>query len=219
MILIAIFVQNENIKTIVNICILGIILFFCLGYRGTLFYYNTSAKVAKMIINQGPPIEFSNNIYTNPSFFTESNYEKVKTDSFEIYYLYEKINTPFLKKIRSLDIHILIKSPDTSFYSDDLTTQIHKIEESVSKRERASKVNITIYKKYEILLKKDLEEISEVICLNLSLKYYTQINVGLFENKLYFLYSKNYFPSIYYKNGVEKIIKMFKTKNSSIYRK
>jgi len=210
-IFVSIFVKDDNIMTIINISLIFILLVTSLIYRKYIFAYNNMAKIAKLIIAQDEPVNYVKNIIDNEYKLTNDSFVLYsKTDVFSIYYRNAKLENYQFKKIYQIEIVVLIRKEDYDFYSKAIEAEINKLEASIPKKERPTKYIIIEFKGITKMDDNIKKEISEIVSYKVGKQYYCQINVGLHKinKKAYFLYSNSYYPSVYYKKGIELIQKL-----------
>ncbi|MDR2867434.1 MAG: hypothetical protein LBV55_02090 [Acholeplasmatales bacterium] len=207
-ILVSVLVKNDVIMSSINLGLLLIFLIISLVFRKPLFVSNTSARVANLILKQGPPLVYQVNIVDNPQVFSAMGFTKqVHTSDFVMYYRHSLLRTTAFKKVYKLEVSYILKKTDYDFYHQDIEVEINKIENSFSKGERPTKYIIIGYKNYESFDSVAKKELAEVVSYTLNRQNFSQINVGFVkkEARAYFLYSEKYAPSMYYQEAVEFI--------------
>ncbi len=208
MILIAIFVQNRDNMTLINVILAVVLMIISVSYKNILFGYNNMAKIAKVILSQAKPITYRKNIIENPEIVLNKGF-KVHANNklYSILYKIDSDNALKVKRIKILSLVLILKSDKLDFYDKNLHDDIGKLEKSFTRKEFPSKYVITAFKSFDKMDDKSLKEIGEVVTYKDRRQSYTQVNVGLSkeDNKAYFLYSETSYPSIYYKIAVDFI--------------
>jgi hypothetical protein len=207
-ILVAILVDDSNIRSLINILLIIVLLGTSLAYRNVLLGYTNMAKIAKVVLSQSKSLPFKHNPIKNPKILKQRGFQLYTfSDSYDIYYKIDIDKSLKVKSIRMLYLVLLLKNSDVDFYDKRMHVDIQKLESTFKKREIPSKYIITAFKPYNSIDNKALTDIAEVVCYQDKRQFYSQINVGLNDEdkKAYFLYSDTYSPTMYYKLGVDFI--------------
>lgn len=198
--LIFIYIQDENISTLVAL-LLMIVLAILSGYfKNTITSYNNLSRIAKLIIKQADPIPYSRDPFEIP--FVTRDFDKIHTnDRFTLYAVgpkeKDKNNTP-------LQIIILLYK-DIDFYDKEIDEEIEKLEKTFKKQPR--RYQIIAFKKYSKIGDKEIKALGEVVSYTVYRRMFAQINIGInTENqRAYFLHSNEYSPNRNYLETVEWI--------------
>jgi hypothetical protein len=208
MILVAVFVDDYNDMTLINIILVVILMVISVSFRNVLFGYNTMARIAKVVLNQQGPIAYHSDIINQPELFLNKGFAvHANNNAYAIYYKVDEDRTLKVKNIKLLYLVLILKHPHMDFYDKNMHDDIAKLEETFTRKTYPSKYIITAFKEVHDMNEKTIKEIGEVVSYNQKRRSFNQINVGLYkeEKKAYFLYSNQYHPSNYYKLGVEFI--------------
>ncbi|MFA6801373.1 MAG: hypothetical protein WCR19_04640 [Acholeplasmataceae bacterium] len=211
MILVAIYVDDYNDMTLINIIIVIALMVISLFFRNILFGYNNMARIAKVVLSQGNPIKFTYNIVENPDVLLNDGFSiHANNSSYSIYYKIVVDNSLKIKNIRLLYLVLILKKPQLDFYNKNLHEDIQKLESTFQKKSRPTKYIITAFKEVHNISDTTIKEIGEVVSYSQKRQSFNQINVGLYneDHKAYFLYSEKYNPSYYYKLGIDFIKKI-----------
>lgn len=205
--------------TSINIGLLFVTLVFVLLFRKTIFINNNAARIANLILKQSPPLPYSVNIVDNHHILSSFGFVKqVNTSDFVMYYKHTLLRTSAFKKVFQLEISYILKNEKIDFYEKDIDEEISKIERLFQKSEKPTKYIIIGYRNYETFNEEARKQLVEVVSYSLNRHSFAQINVGFVKKdmKAYFLYSDSYYPSMYYKEGVE-FIKGIINKQKDLY--
>jgi hypothetical protein len=212
-VLLAVFLESDTAKLVVNSILLAVLGIFALIMNGFITAYNSAARIALMILNQGPPVPYINNPIENEKVILKKDFiMHAKNSDYSIYYKIEKTSRGKLRKVLYLCAVIFLKDKNLNFYSKVITDEITKLETSLKEIKRISKKVIIQFKEIDDLSEDTKKEIADVISYMQSNSYYAQINVGLYnkDRNAYFLYSEKKMPSYHYKDAVGLIKELIK---------
>lgn len=208
-------VKDYNMMTLINIILIFTLTLISLIFRSTLYSYNNMVRIARVVLNQANPVNYSKNIIQNTNPLTQMGYTLyTKNDTYSLYYLHSMDERIKVKKIWQLSIVLLLKKQSTDFYDQNLHNEITKLESTFQKREFPLKYMIIAFKEFDTINDQAVHDIGEIVSYRTNRHSYTQINVGLATDskKAYFLYSDKYYPTYYYKDTVDLIFELIGTK-------
>jgi len=129
------------------------------------------------------------------------------------YSMFYRIKKDKVKKILSkniLEIVIMVTNRENSFYVDAVNDDINRLQDSLTKKQRANILLVTQFKEVPILTNGLKEAIKEIIFIRTRYGVISTINVALDKSskKAVMLYGNTYSPSLYYKEHLEFIKKI-----------
>lgn len=206
-----IYIQDENIRFFIVILIGVGLLALIPSLRRKIDQLLNISFIIRIKENASPALEYKNlrGISSLKEALLKKQYLRhLSTENYELYYRIEKdmIRKTFPKYI--LWVSIVIKKNQTSFYLDEINSEIDRIvDNSLKDKKRIEKLLITQYKSVLELTDNDKEAIKEIIFLRTNRGIISTINVGLMDQheKAVLLYSDKFNPSQYYKLHVEEI--------------
>jgi len=208
MILVFLYVPNDNLVNAINILLLVSLIIFSLLYRNVILGFKNMSQVARVVLKQGEPIKYNSDIFLKKDYMENNQYEIFKsTSAYDIYYKYVSLKTYKFFKVKKLKTIVLIKENKLDYYDERLHEDINLLEENVAEKQRFYKHHMIFIKKFEKITKNDLKSIGEVVLYNVGRQSFIQINVGLNteDKKAYFLYSDVYFPTMDFKDTTNEI--------------
>jgi len=214
-ILVFIKIKDYNMMTLINMVLIFTLTLISLLFRSTLYSYNNMVRIARVVLNQAKPVNYSKNIIQNPNPLTQMGYALyTNNDLYSLYYLHSIDERIKVKRIWQLSIILILKKQSTDYYDQSLHNEISKLESTFSKREFPQKYMIIAFKEFDAIDNQAIHDIGEIVSYRTNRHSYTQINVGLDKdsNKAYFLYSDTYYPTYYYKDTVDLIFELIGTK-------
>lgn len=214
-ILVFIKIKDYNMMTLINMVLIFTLTLISLLFRSTLYSYNNMVRIARVVLNQAKPVNYSKNIIQNSSPLTQMGYTLyTNNDLYSLYYLHSMDERIKVKKIWQLSIILILKKQSIDYYDQSLHNEISKLESTFVKREFPQKYMIIAFKEFDAINDQVIHDIGEIVSYRTNRHSYTQINVGLATDskKAYFLYSDKYYPTYYYKDTVDLIFELIGTK-------
>ncbi|HHT38894.1 MAG: hypothetical protein RBS76_01925 [Acholeplasmatales bacterium] len=208
MMIVAFKVDDNEKMTMINLILMVVLLVISLLFRTVLLGYKYMAGIARVVLKQGKPINFYNNLDSIEYKLIQKGYQKyANNENYQILYYQENIVKKKVFRTKRLYVVILIKDQTIDFYDKNLHDEITALQELFPKKERANQYLFNAFKSFNNIYQEDIKALSEVVSYGAGKQFFTQINIGLnkSDKKAYFLYSDDYYPSTSYKDCVELI--------------
>lgn len=137
----------------------------------------------------------------------------VNKDDYTIYYkIGNSITNRSLIKKGMIEIITVFRNSDLDFYGDVIEEEYKSLWMKYEKEHKLNKQVIIQFKKYDSFDEKIKSDLDQIIAYKYGDNHLVQLNCGFFSdtNSIYYLHSKKYHPSVYYKRAVETIESVIK---------
>lgn len=208
--LLIIFIKDTAILTLILMFLLVGLLILLLRIKPHLMYYSMNYTYHTLLENSVERYEVKekfdkkwiNNLLANKYILYKDD------DNFMIFYQIKKnIERSKFNNDGLLEIITVFKNNLEDFYSEEINEHYKTIWVSNQASHKISKQVIIQLKKYDTFSLDTKIDLDRIISFKENRNYLITINVGYFmdDASLYFLHSKDFYPNLYYKHGVELI--------------
>ncbi|PKK96700.1 MAG: hypothetical protein CVV58_04990 [Tenericutes bacterium HGW-Tenericutes-3] len=200
---------NINVKLSLFLLLLILLLIATIWFRPRLYFHAMQMSYEKLKEHPHLPITTKHDL-SNRSWLTYLTKKEFKlfieNESHVVFHRYTKDPKNFVTKNPMLEIIILIREPKMDFDNLNITKTINMLEDDY----RAKKIKFTNYSLIQVKYGSEItdemqEKVNQVVFDRQNGSHIIVIN-GYYETdtkKLYFLHSKKYVPSLYYKYVVD----------------